>query len=236
MSWLYSQALVEEYSAGTSLAGEPCAQLNVMPTPHKFWRSGKTMDCSDLSRFGLTLRILTENHGAGLLMSYLGAFPVRTSAPPARGLESMENAADCGWRWPASFAKYDPDTSSWRTRQCSLAGGLDAFSETWPAWGSMRHGECLARITPVLLTREKDSGFVPTPTASNTKAFTARGADKGKQREPRSYGAHGPLNPRFLEWLMAWPVGWTKLEPLETARFQEWQRQHSSFFPMSEAA
>ena len=39
MSWLFSQALVEEYSAVTCSDGEPCAQLNVMPTPQPFWRN-----------------------------------------------------------------------------------------------------------------------------------------------------------------------------------------------------
>lgn len=41
MSWLFSQALAEEFSAETSLAGEQFAQLNVMPTPHKFSRNDK---------------------------------------------------------------------------------------------------------------------------------------------------------------------------------------------------
>jgi hypothetical protein len=29
----------------------------------------------------------------------------------------------------------------------------------------------------------------------------------------------GRLNPTFTEWLMGWPLGWTKLEPLETDKF-----------------
>jgi len=48
MSWLFSQALVAEYSAATSSAGEPSAPLSVMPTPHRFWRNDKPMDCSRL--------------------------------------------------------------------------------------------------------------------------------------------------------------------------------------------
>ncbi len=32
MSWLFSQALVAEYSAANCSDGEPSAQLNVMPT------------------------------------------------------------------------------------------------------------------------------------------------------------------------------------------------------------
>lgn len=61
----------------------------------------------------------------------------------------------------------------------------------------------------------------------NTKAHHMRGADKGKPRKPRSYGATGPLNPQFVEWLMGWPANWTDLKPLEMARFHEWQQQHS---------
>jgi site-specific DNA-cytosine methylase len=79
VSWLFSQALVEEYSAGTSLAGEPSSQLNVMPTQHKFWRNDKMMDSFDLSRFGLTLQLLTDAHGAELLTSFLAGFPAKTS-------------------------------------------------------------------------------------------------------------------------------------------------------------
>jgi hypothetical protein len=32
------------------------------------------------------------------------------------------------------------------------------------------------------------------------------------------------LNPRFVEWLMGWPTGWTAFEPLETASYLSKQR------------
>lgn len=38
--------------------------------------------------------------------------------------------------------------------------------------------------------------------------------------------AGGPLNPEFVEWLMGWPVGWTDLQALATARFRRWWRLH----------
>lgn len=85
MSWLFSQALAEEYSADTSLAGEQFAQLNVMPTPHKFSRNDKMMEFSSLSRFGLTCAVLTESHGGELLTSFLAGFHARTSARPVGG-------------------------------------------------------------------------------------------------------------------------------------------------------
>jgi hypothetical protein len=39
----------------------------------------------------------------------------------------------------------------------------------------------------------------------------------------------GQLNPRWVEWLMGWPIGWASLEPLATARFHEWLQQHGSY-------
>ena len=59
----------------------------------------------------------------------------------------MEKPLECGEKWRGSFTKYDPDTSLWRTHQCSLLGDLDEFSETWPQWGLMRNGECWEQQT-----------------------------------------------------------------------------------------
>lgn len=164
MSWLFSQALAEEYSAGTSLAGEPLSQLNVMPTPHKFWRNDKTIEFSRLSQFGLTSQLLTAVRGKELLMSYLAVFRVRTLARPVQVQESTVSEAGCGPTWRGSFARYDPSAaSSWRTAQCSLLGDSDEFSETWPRWGSMRNGVSYLRPTPALPICESASGLWPTP-------------------------------------------------------------------------
>ena len=39
-------------------------------------------------------------------------------------------------------------------------------------------------------------------------------------------GEVGTLNPDWVEWLMGWPIGWTDLKPLETARFLVWLSLH----------
>lgn len=69
----------------------------------------------------------------------------------------------------------------------------------------------------------------PTPTATNTKAHHMRGADNGKEREARSYGETGQLNPNWVEWLMGWPLGWTDLKPLATDKCRNAQRRHGGF-------
>lgn len=169
MSWLFSQALAEEFSAATCSDGEQFAQLNVMPTPHKFWRNDKTIESSDHSRFGLTSRLLTERHGAELLTSYLAASRAKTSAPPAREPELTGSAADYGRTWRASFAKFSHDACGWKTAQCSLLGDSDEFSETWPRWGSMLNGASYLRAIPALPICVSESGYWPTPNARDWK-------------------------------------------------------------------
>ncbi|HEY0268068.1 MAG TPA: hypothetical protein VGC12_02420 [Methyloradius sp.] len=163
MSWLFSRALAVEYSAANCSDGEPFAQLNVMPTPHKFWRNDKTMEFSKLSQFGLTLRLLTENHGAELLTSYLAAFPVKTyrllgGAQELKGIE-----ADCGRNSQELLARLDPVTFLWKIPQCSLFADLEWSLEISPRWGSMRNGACYLQQMLVRPTLEKESGLWATP-------------------------------------------------------------------------
>jgi hypothetical protein len=187
MSWLFSQALVEEYSGESSSGGEPSAQLNVMPTLHKFWRNDKTMEFSNLSRFGLTLQLLTESSGEELLMSYLAAFPVRTLVQPEKAQESQVSAADYGLNSNALLARYDHISCSWKTAQCSLFADLEQSLETWPRSGSMLNGVCYQRPMLELHTSAIASGFwpfgmVPTPCA----AAEAPNRGSNKKNGPKS--------------------------------------------------
>lgn len=38
----------------------------------------------------------------------------------------------------------------------------------------------------------------------------------------------GQLNPGWVEWLMNWPIGWTRMEPLNPDRFRAWLRASQS--------
>ena len=163
MSWLFSRALVEAFSEENSWDGEPCAQLNVMPTQHKFWRNDKTMEFSSLSRFGLTLHLLTESRGEELLMWYRAGFPVRTYPLPEKAQESPAQGRDSGKSLPGLLARYDPATHSLKTVQLSLLADLEPSSVTLPPWGSMRSGALYQRQMSALFTSENDSGFWPTP-------------------------------------------------------------------------
>ena len=142
MSWLYSQALVEEYLGANYLDGEQSVPSNGKHIQQAYCALDKMMDFSRLSRFGMMFRPLTDIPGEELSMSSVVAFHVRTLVQQDEVQELMESDQECGEKWLASFVKFDPDTHSWRTHQCSLLGDLELFSQTWPQWGLMRDGEC----------------------------------------------------------------------------------------------
>ena len=167
MSWHYSQALVAAFSEASSSGGLPSAPLSGKPTPQAYLSPDRMRAFSRLSRFGMTCEPLTDDLGADVLTWCLAASPAKTSAQPEKAPESTESAAECGRTWRESFARWDRDTSSWRTPQCSLLEGLDVFSETWPQWGMMRGGECSVQSMPALRTSGTESGLWPTPRAGN---------------------------------------------------------------------
>lgn len=187
MSWLFSQALVEAYSAGNCSDGEPCAQLNVMDTPHPFWRNVKTMDFSNLFLFGVTFAPLTADRGEALLMSYRAVFHARILAQPEKAQASTVSAPDCGRTWHALSTKYDLDTCSWKIHHCLFPEDLPESSVTLPKWGLMQNGELWERTTSALRISAIDAGLLPTPTATNAHQgliSKAGGTSKGKPLLP----------------------------------------------------
>jgi hypothetical protein len=251
MSWLYSRVLVEEYLGASCLDGEPCALSSGTHTLQASWLPAKTTDACRLSRSGMTYKPLTANRGEELLTLFRAGFRAKTYLPQERERESTESEAECGRTWPASLAKYDPVSRSWKTHQCSLFGGLDEFSETWPSWGMMRDGVSWAAPMSDCQCLEKESGYWPAPTCEGWGSEGAQRqmlkkvengvitheeaermmvrhfrecVSKPSQKSPWKDGTI--LNLSFYEHLMGWPHSWTDAQPLETDKFQQWLRLH----------
>ena len=140
MSWLFSQVLVEEYLGDISSDGEQSVQSSGNPTQLAYCAPDKMTVFSRLSRFGMTYKPLTEDRGEELLMSYLAAFPARTSLPQEKEQGLRESEAECGEKWRGWLAKYDPDSCSWRTAQCSLLEDSNECLETLPRSGMTANG------------------------------------------------------------------------------------------------
>jgi hypothetical protein len=268
MSWHFSRALVAGFSEATYLDGAPSAPSNTTPTPEAFYWPDKTTEHSRLSRFGMTSEPLMGVRGEDLLMWFREVSLAKTSAQPAKVTGSTVSEVGSGRKWLGLLARYDRDSLSWRTPQCSLLEGSDEFSGTWPRWGSMRNGESWERQTLERRTSATESGLWPTPTATDFKS-ESMSADLVQRRQAASSkgvrltehlhrkmlptptagndhsggrldewgGSTNPfrgteighlrLNPCWVEQLMGWTTDWTDLKPLATAKFREWQQQHS---------
>lgn len=217
MSWHYSQALEAEYSAASCSVGAPSALSN-SPTIRAACSSPDNPTASIPSQSGTTSPHSTESRGVEWWISSLAASRVRTSPSPEMVPGSQENEAASGVRWPESFARWDRDSSSWKTRQCSLLAGLDEWSETWPRWGMMRDGECWELTMSAHLTAENESGFWPTLVkfdAQNCHPFIAEIENENRLYTISSSGvrATSPLR----SWLAAMPdksaagkAGWAR--------------------------
>jgi hypothetical protein len=161
MSWLFSRALVVEYLGDTYLDGEPSALSSGKNTQLAYLPQDKMTDFSRLSRFGMMFKPLTENLGEELLMLYLGDFHAKTSQLPEKEMDLMEKGQECGERWQGLLARYDPNTHSLRTVQCSLLEDLNESLQIWPKWGLMRNGECFQQPMLEQTISENEFGYVP---------------------------------------------------------------------------
>ena len=70
----------------------------------------------------------------------------------------------CGPTLPASLARFDHTSYSWKTCQMSLSGHYPQFSKTFPKWGMMRRGVLWQLPKLEHPTNAQDGSSLPTPT------------------------------------------------------------------------
>ena len=250
MSWLFSQALVAEYSEENSLAGEPCALLSGNPTPLAYLPLDRMKAFSRLSLSGVTFRPVTDDLGAGLLTWFLAGSHARTSASQemAPALTVLDPA--CGTTWQELSVRFDLNSFSWRTHRSLWDEDLTEFCLTFPAWGLMRDGVLWEQLPQTFHTGAKGSGWWPTPVKfdANLPGMMPKNGDStrtdmhGKARKVLRDGRTASMGLSRLiifmtgkfpkaeafEELMAWPNGWTALAPLGMDKFQQWQLAHGT--------
>jgi hypothetical protein len=158
MSWLFSQVLVEEYLGENFSDGEQSVQLNGSHIQQAYLQPDRMTKFSRVSRFGMTFRPLTESRGEELLTLYLAGFHAKTSQLQEKEMDLTESEAECGEKWHGLLARYDQDTHSWRTVQCSLLEDLNESLQTLPRWGMTVGGELYLLPTLVQTIDESESG------------------------------------------------------------------------------
>ena len=167
MSWLFSQALVEDYLGQHFSDGERSARLNGTTMPGMCLSHAKMTEVSKLSRFGTTCKLLTEPLGEMLLMSFLEVFRAKILAVPEKVQELKGQEVPCGSKWQELSVKYDRGLCGWRTAHSLENEVLHWSSVNLPRWGMTVGGVCFQPQKSVHRTNVSESGYsLPTPTCN----------------------------------------------------------------------
>jgi len=231
-TFLQEQGAESSAECFSDIPASVLSRLNL--TAGKSCYNGNEMESCQSFQSGMTFELSTGTHGAGTLMWSAEDFHAKTSVSLEKVQESMENAAAYGDKCVESLAKYNPDSSSWRTRQCSLFEEEPELLAILPEWGSTHGSELWAESPPAFVWTERDSGYLlMRPTASDAlrhkftvKQLTRKGHQDGNLSEQLARVHRKKLTPNACEILMQWPETWTDLKPLETAKFQRWLDSH----------
>jgi hypothetical protein len=191
-------------------------------------------------------RPLTEDLGMDLLMWYREVFLAKIyQSQTQKGADSTEIGAGFGAKCEGSLARFDPDSSSWKTAQCLLFGEGCELLPTLPNWGFSADGELWEVATPIVLCAETECGYLPAAVASDGKYHGKEKWIANSRAKRKANGKLAPTEkityayyesgiptkyfPEISEDVMHWPIGWTDLLPLEMDKTQSWQQQHGEF-------
>ena len=123
-----------------------------------------------------------------------------------------------------SFAKWERDSSCWRTFQASLLTGMEEpLLGSFPKLGMIVSGTAyrLQPLVPHIIGAV--GGYWHTPMARDWKGYTRRqGESICNQLREIFPDTSGIPHPEFVENLMGLPIGWTGLEPVGMVSYQQW--------------
>ena len=237
MSWHFLQGQEAGSWEESSLDGAPSALLRLIPMPAKSSSPASGTASLNHSRSGMTLQPSTGQPGAATLTSSPAASPAKTFLEPillARALKGR--SPGCGLNSLGLLARFDRDSSSWKTPQTCLIEGSDEFSGPWPRWGMWDATGFSVVQAPAWIRTGKGSGFLRRPQAKDGRGFwtVSRRSTLDRAANPHRQMMliyadmnKAVANPPFWESLTGLPIGWTALEPLAISSFPAWLRLHS---------
>ena len=168
MSWHFSQALEEEFSAVFCWDGGQLELWKSAPFARDDSCSDKMKGTCRRSPFGMMYVPSTDALGAELLTSYLAGFRARTSARQATVQDLPAAEAVSGGNTPESLAKSSHDTSSSKTAPSYALADLSESSKILPPSGTMRSGWYCPRKRSVPITYVNGCGLsLPTPRSTD---------------------------------------------------------------------
>lgn len=180
----------------------------------------------------VTMNTLPPKSEKALMKEATEARPGRSKPANLRDQVNPESMK----RWPTPRLNSGPDKSK---RHLSLDGAVQILPTptTLDFKGSGVNGNLRDRLDYATERGSTKSKTYPTPSASRRGAHTGDEAgsidiDSRSRTSAKGvkYGASletvcgsGRLNPDWVEWLMAWPVGWTSLESLPVVEKDIWK-------------
>lgn len=220
MSFLYSRALVEDYSQAISSESIQYALLSEMNTVSMYWCKGKTIELSNLSRYGMTYALLTEDRGKELWTWFLEDSPAKRSLVQQE-VETLQQKT-YGTKCVGLYEKYALQLSLQKMYPKEpYSKRKTIFYKTGITQGTSN----FQRKTVVQIMNGIDFGYLHTPTTIANFAAPSMQKHSCCRNFVTAFGKPSPTN---FEYLMGWPSGWTDLKPLEMDKFLLWQQKHLS--------
>ena len=185
MSYIFLQAS-GEVSSAECYSDIPAFVLSKSSrSAEKFSCNGNATESSQNSQFGTTCELSTASRGAEKSTASAEASPAKISQRQAKARASTEREAAYGASSRVLLAKFDRNTRSWKTLQCSLFGDSDECLETFPRSGMMQNGLLWELTMSEPRTGASASGYWRTPdTGAGGEISAEKAADfaAGKTR------------------------------------------------------
>ena len=159
---------------------------------------------------GAMLEPLMAIHGIEKWIGSLEEYPVNRLVQQG-GISESRTKGTSGLQQRGLYKRSNPNSYSLRTSQISGNTTGAPSEETFEQWDSRLKKDFSRRLKQVHTTYDGGFSFWHTPTTRDWKGYTGRqGESICNQLE--IFGYSGKPNPRWLEWLMDVPIGWTKLD------------------------
>ena len=235
MNLLSLLGLVEGFSEQGFLDSAQCVQLKSIRIEGKSSFAGRRKATWNPFPCGTTSERSMVQHG---VEKWISSLLDSLANPSALRGNSKENPTieTCGRKPSESFAKYDPDSRSWKT--CRASKQKSTSERSWPI--SPRAGMVCGGTVYELPTAAPHicatgSGYLPTPvkadarstrnSTANRKKIPPTGIHAGNTLTDAVVPHGGKLNPTWVEWLIGWPLNWTSLEAMARDDFDDWKRR-----------
>jgi hypothetical protein len=221
MGWIYLAELADSQKPSKDTSS-PSPTVKTTDTLKLFYSTVWPMDLSLLLLSQTTSGHWREIHYPCPSISSTEASPAKTLAWRDAELVWKESEVDYFSRSSGCAARYDPDSSSWRTSQRLLFEEQNELLESFAAYGMTVDGAFYPLRMWERRIYENDGSCWPTLQATqrgtrgkdlviDRKSIRRRGSGERRGMD-LSMLLGGNPNPEWAEWFMGYALKWTALE------------------------